>query len=153
MVEIKQVGTELIEETEIPVFEATDLATGSLVESKNWFEKSKDKWHLVLGANSANRKYVAHNEILANLNEEGKYVVEDKTTGPRVIGTARPHKKLEPYMTEEDRATYEDIIARAIAAKEADKPAKVDPNSVEGLTAAIARMQAKLAALTATDAE
>ena len=111
-----------------PVFEAVDLATGEEVVTKNWFEKSKDKWHIVLGPNSANRKYIAHNEFYAK-SEDDIYIVEDKTTGPRVLGTAQPDKKLVPYMTAEDKEKYDAIIARAIENRNAQK--KVEATDAE----------------------
>lgn len=124
-----------------PVFEAVDLTTGEIVTTKNWFEKSKDKWHIVLGPNSANRKYIAHNEFFAKA-ENDEYVVEDKTTGPRVLGTAQPDKALVPYMTAEDKERYEAIIARAIENRNAQK--KVELTEEEKLEAQIAKLQAKL---------
>ena len=126
-----------------PIFEAIDLATNEVVTTKNWFEKSKDKWHIVLGPNSANRKYIAHNEFFAKA-QDGVYVVEDKTTGPRALGTAQPDRKLVPYMTDEDREKYEAIIARAMQNREAQK--NVELTEEEKLMAQIAKLQAKLAA-------
>lgn len=143
----------LIEETANgPVFEAVDLVSGEKVEAKNWFEKSKDKWHIVLGQNSANRKYIAHNEFYAKA-EDGVYTVEDKTTGPRVLGTAQPDKKLVPFMTPEDKEKYDAIIARAIENRNAQK--NVELTEEEKLEAQIAKLQAKLATkrAAATDAE
>lgn len=135
------VEIKLIETTENgPVFEATDLETGEIVSTKNWYEKSKDKWHIVLGPNSANRKYVAHNEFFAKA-EDDTYVVEDKTTGPRVLGTAEPDKKLVPYMTDEDREAYEGIIARAKANRDSQKAKPMTEE--EKLQAQIAKAQAK----------
>lgn len=134
----------LLEQTENgPVFVAEDLTTGEEVAAKNWFEKSKDKWHIVLGANSANRKYIAHNEFFAKA-EDGVYVVEDKTTGPRVLGTAQPDKALVPYMTAEDKEKYDAIIARAIENRNAQK--NVELTEEEKLMAQIAKLQAKLEA-------
>lgn len=134
-----------------PIFEAMDLATNEAVVAKNWFEKSKNKWHIVLGANSANRKYIAHNEFFAKA-EGGVYVVEDKTTGPRVLGTSQPDKKLVPYMTEEDKEKYDTIIARAIENRNAQK--NVPMTEEEKLEAQIAKLTAKLAAKKAeVDAE
>lgn len=126
-----------------PIFEAVDLSTGEVVTTKNWFEKSKDKWHIVLGPNSANRKYIAHNEFYAKA-EDGVYTVEDKTTGPRVLGTSQPDKKLVPYMTDADREEYEAIIARAIENRNTQK--NVVLTEEEKLEAQIAKLQAKLAA-------
>ena len=85
------------EENGINTFEAMDIDNNNeLVEVKNWFEKSKDKWHIVLGPNSANRKYIAHNEYNAKATEAGEYTVEDRTTPPRELGTAQPDRKLVP---------------------------------------------------------
>lgn len=119
-------------------FNAVDLETGEEINCKNWFEKSKDKWHVVLGPNSANRKYVAHNEIKSKL-VDGVYIVEDKTSGPRVLGTARPDTKLIPFMTEEDKVRHEEIIAAAIKNRDAERTEE------EKLEAEIKRLQAKLA--------
>jgi hypothetical protein len=133
-----------------PEFEALDLATGDVVTTKNWFEKSKDKWHIVLGPNSANRKYIAHNEFFSKAVDD-EYIVEDKTTGPRVLGTAQPDKKLVPYMTPEDKEAYDAIIARAIENRNAQKPAELSEE--DKLRARIAKLQAKLAALDEAEAE
>lgn len=138
------VELKLIEQTENgPVFEAVDLESGDAVVAKNWFEKSKNKWHVVLGPNSANRKYIAHNEFFAKA-EDDVYVIEDKTTGPRVLGTAQPDKKLVPFMTAEDKELYDGIIARAIENRAAQK--SVPLTEEEKLEAQIAKLQAKLAA-------
>ena len=131
-----------------PIFEAVDLATNEEIQAKNWFEKSKDKWHIVLGPNSANRKYIAHNEFFAKA-VDGEYTVEDKTCGPRVLGTAQPDKKLVPYMSDEDKEKYEAIIARAIENRNAQK--KVELTEEEKLIAKIEKLQAKLAASKAND--
>ena len=131
-------------ENEQPVFEALDLETNEEVQAKNWYEKSKSKWHIVLGPNSANRKYIAHNEFFAKKDDNDEYVVEDKTTGPRVLGTAQPDKKLVPYMTAEDKEMYDAIIARAIENRNAQKA--VELTEEEKLEQAIAKLEAKLAA-------
>lgn len=125
-----------------PVFEALDLTTGTEVLVKNWFEKSKDKWHIVLGPNSANRKYVAHNEFFAKA-EDDVYIVEDKLTGPRVLGTAQPDRGLVPFMTAEDKEAYDGIIARAVENKNSQKKELTDEEKLE---AQIAKLRAKLAA-------
>lgn len=124
--------------------EAVDLTTNEAVSAKMWFEKSKDKWHIVLGANSANRKYIVFNEFSNNQNEDGEYIVEDKTTGPRVLGTSQPDRKLVPFMTPEDKAEYDAIIERAIANKNSQKAAPLTEE--EKLERQIAKLQAKLAA-------
>jgi hypothetical protein len=125
------------------VFSAEDVETGEPVVVKNWYEKSKDKWHIVLAANSANRKYVAHNEFFAKaVNDE--YIVADKTSAPRTLGTAQPDKKLVPFMTAEDKEQYDSIIARAL---ENMKASRVEKTDEEKLLEKIAKLQAKLAAL------
>lgn len=135
----------LIAQTENgPEFEALDIATNEQVVAKNWYEKSKDKWHIVLGPNSANRKYIAHNEFFAKA-ENDEYVVEDKTTGPRVLGTAQPDKKLVPYMTAEDKEQYDAIIARAIENRNSQKT--VELTDEEKLQKQIEKLKAKLALL------
>ena len=133
-----------------PVFEAIDLDTNETVTAKNWFEKSKNKWHIVLGPNSANRKYIAHNEFFAKA-EDDVYIVEDKTTGPRVLGTSEPDKKLVPYMTDEDREAYEAIIARAKANRDAQKNKPLTEE--EKIVAQIQKLLAKKAQLEALLAE
>lgn len=137
MVRITLIG----ENEQGPVFEALDLSTNESIPVKNWFEKSKDKWHIVLGPNSANRKYIAHNEFYAKA-EDGVYTVEDKTTGPRVLGTTQPDKALVPFMSPEDKERYEAIIARAIENRNAQK--SVELTEEEKLQAQIAKLQAKL---------
>lgn len=148
-VKITCIGTD---ENNLAQFVAVDLSTGEDVSAKNWYEKSKEKWHIVLGPNSANRKYIAHNEFFAKKDENNEYLVEDKTTGPRVLGTAQPDKKLIPYMTAEDKELYDAIIARAIENKNSQKA--VELSDEEKLMKAIAKLEAKLAAkLAAKDAE
>lgn len=133
-------------ESGVPEFEALDLATNESIPVKNWFEKSKDKWHIVLGPNSANRKYIAHNEFFAKA-ENDEYIVKDKTTGPRKIGTSQPDRHLIPFMTAEDKEAYDSIIARAIENRNAQKAQKPVMTEEEKLMAQIEKLQKKLAAL------
>jgi len=137
------VKIELIEQNEDgPVFEVTDLKTNEPVTAKNWYEKSKDKWHIVLGPNSANRKYIAH-ELFNKENEDGVMTVEDKTSGPRVIGTSQPDRKYVPFMTAEDKEEYDAIIERATANRASKKEQPLTEE--EKLEAQIAKLEAKLA--------
>ena len=134
----------LVDETgEQPIFEALEAVDNAPVTCKNWFEKSKDKWHIVLGPNSANRKYIAHNEFFAKA-VDGEYTVEDKTTGPRVLGTAQPDRALVPYMTPEDKKEYDEILERAIANRNAQKA--IPLTEEEKLEAQIKKLMEKLAA-------
>lgn len=157
MVKIVKTGTD---EAGLPIFVATEVDSGEPVSVKNWFEKSKNKWHIVLGPNSANRKYIAHNEFNANAKDEDgamTYVVEDKTTGPRVMGTAQPDRWAVPFMTAEEKETYDGIIARAMERREAERAAaKAAPlTEEEKLQRKIAALEAKLKKLEAekTDEE
>jgi hypothetical protein len=131
------------------VVEAIDNATNEPVAAKIWFEKSKNKYHIVLGPNSSNRKYVAWNEFANNQDENGEYLVEDKIGGPRTLGTSQPDKKLIPFMTEEDKALYDEIIERAIANKASQK--KQPLSEAEKLEKQIAKLQARLAGLNDED--
>ena len=131
------------------VVEAIDNATNEPVAAKIWFEKSKNKYHIVLGPNSSNRKYVAWNDFANNQDENGEYLVEDKIGGPRTLGTSQPDKKLIPFMTEEDKALYDEIIERAIANKASQK--KQPLSEAEKLEKQIAKLQARLAGLNDED--
>lgn len=126
-----------------PLYAALDLDTNKEVPVKNFYEKSKDKWHIVLGPNSANRKYVSRNEFNTGA-KDGEYLVEDKTTGPRVLGTAQPDKALVPFMTAEDKADYDAIIARAMENRDSQK--NVPLTEEEKLQKKIDALTAKLAA-------
>lgn len=121
---VKIIKSGFDESNNVNIYDCIDIDNNDeQVVCKNWYEKSKDKYHVVLGPNTANRKYIAHNEIEKNL-VDNEYVVADKTSGPRRLGTSEPHKKLVPYMTEEDKAAYEEIIGRAKKNKEALAPKK-----------------------------
>lgn len=146
-VKITLVGEYAEEETQ---FEALDLETQEPVELKNWFEKSKNKWHVVLSTNSANRKYVSHNELMSKLDENNQYLVEDRTTPPRRLGTAQPDKHLIPFMTTEgDLEKYNAIIARAIENRESQKAQPL--TEIEKLERKIAAAEKKLAAAIAAE--
>lgn len=127
-------------------FMAEDLNTGKEVATKVWYEKSKSKYHIVLGPNSANRKYISLNEFDKN-NKEGEYVIEDKTTAPRVIGTSEPDKKLIPYMSDEDKARYTEIVDRAKEAMLAEKVAnkKQPKTELEKLLEKKAKLEKQIA--------
>lgn len=132
-------------------FMAEDLNDGKEVATKVWYEKSKDKYHIVLGPNSANRKYVSLNEFNAK-NTEGEYIVEDKTSAPRVIGMNEPDKKLIPYMSEEDKARYLEIIGKAKEAQLAEKAAnkKQPKTELEKLLEKKAKLEKQIADAEAT---
>lgn len=151
MVKIKQVG---LSEEGLPIFEATEIETGELIQVKNWFEKSKNKWHIVLGPNSANRKYIAHNEFNSKKDANDEYIVEDKTTAPRVMGTAQPDAWAKKYMTEEELADYNAIIERAMERRAQEIAAnKSQPKTeIEKLEAKIKKLEAQIAKAKAEEA-
>lgn len=127
-------------------FMAEDLSNGEEVATKVWYEKSKDKYHIVLGPNSANRKYVSLNEFDTK-NTNGEYIVEDKTSAPRVMGMSEPDKKLIPYMSEEDKERYNEIISKAREKQLAEKAAnkKQPMTELEKLLAKKAKIEAMIA--------
>ena len=125
-------------------FQAVEADTGAEVSTRVWYEKSKDKFHIVLGENSSNRKYIAVNAFIEGQNDDGEFHVEDKTTGPRVLGTAQPDRKLVPFMTAADKASYDAIIERALANRASTK--EQPQTEEERLEAQIAKIKARLAA-------
>ena len=80
--------------------------------------------YIILTANSSNRKCVNEKnaEKFFAENPDGK--IELKYKGTRTIGASGPklpNAKLIAYLSEEEQNEYKDIIARAIAARDADK--------------------------------
>ena len=104
---------------------------------------------IVLPKNPANRKWISKNKLdtIANFPAEGLVLEykESKKLGPYT----RETKPLEDYLNEEDRATYDALMAKAKANKEAAiaaaKAAANDP--VKKLELQIEKMQAQLRAL------
>lgn len=135
-------------------FMAEDLNNGEEVTTKLFYEKSKDKYHIVLGPNSANRKYISLNEFNAK-NTDGEYVVEDKTSAPRVIGMSEPDKKLIPYMSEEDKERYTEIVTKAREAQLAEKAAnkKQPKTELEKLLEKRAKLEKQIAEAEAANQE
>ena len=87
-----------------------------------------------LPENSANRQFV----MLSKIPDEG-LELEPRVTPPRVLNTG---KKLEDYMTDEERKTIDAIMEKCRQRKEADKPKEL--TEVEKLQAKIAKLQAKV---------
>lgn len=100
--------------------------------------KTGKDW-VVLPENSANRKVAD----LAKITEEG---IELKYRETRTIGARTSGKKLQDYMTDEERATIDAIMEKCKQRKEADKPAP--KTEIEKLQEQIAKYQAKIAKLT-----
>lgn len=106
--------------------------------------------YIILTPNAANRKNV--NEKNADKffaeNPDGKIELTYKAT--RKVGTAgpkMPNAKLISYLSEEEQEEYKAIIARAIAARDADK--KKPMTELEKAQAAAERAKAKYEALLA----
>ena len=103
-------------------------------------ENKTGKDWIVLPENSANRKVVD----LAKVTDEPLELNYRET---RVVGPRGSGKKLEDYMTPEERATVDAIIAACKERKLADKPQpKTELQKAMDL---VAKYQAKVAALQA----
>jgi hypothetical protein len=110
---------------------------------------TKDNVSLILPTNASNRKYYALkkvDEILATEPYVGLTYKATRTLGSTGTRTTyMPNAKLISYLPEEEQEEYKAIIARAIAAKDADK--KKPMTELEKAQAAFERAQAKLAKL------
>lgn len=76
-----------------------------------------------LPTNPSNRKYWAVSK-LTDVPTELTYK-ESKTLGPRT--ESKPRKKLEDYLTDDEKATIAAIMEKAKERREADKPAPLTP--------------------------
>lgn len=102
-------------------------------------KKTNVNW-LVLPENAANRKLINPAKLeKANGFIELTYK-ESKVLGPRE--NASPRKKLEDYLTDEEKAIIADIMEKAKERREADKPKPLTP--VEKAKRELERAQAKL---------
>lgn len=106
-----------------------------------WYEKKSDATHVKLPKdNPSGRTYVRQ----AKVDEVGTYEFDKKTEFRTLSGGGWKNR-----MTAEEAAEYERLEKRLDKIKSAAwarKPVKVDPNSVEGIEAQIAKLKAKLAA-------
>lgn len=118
-----------------------DLESGERSEA---LAMSKDGSALMLPANRANRKFIKPSVVDEKLNE-GKCLLTYKSTKHIGSVSKMPNEKLISYLSEEDQNEYKEIIARAIAAKEADK--KKPMTELEKAQAQLERAKAKLAKL------
>ena len=84
---------------------------------------TKDGISFILPDNPSNRKYWAISK-LSDVPTELTYK-ESKTLGPRT--ESGPRKKLEDYMTDEEKATIAAIIEKAKERREADKRTPLTP--------------------------
>ena len=104
--------------------------------------------YIILTPNAANRKCVNEKnaEKFFAENPDGKIELCYKATRKLgVAGPKMPNAKLIAYLSEEEQEEYKAIIARAIAARDADK--KKPMTELEKAKAAAERAQAKLAKL------
>lgn len=104
-------------------------------------KKTNINW-LVLPENAANRKLINP----AKLEKAGGYLEltykESVVIGPRGEN-GEPRKKLEEYLTDEEKTIIADIMAKAKARREADKPKPLTEK--EKLQRQLAKLQEKLA--------
>lgn len=119
---------------------------GEVVEvTKTWFEKAKNKWWYILPKNSLNRTYVS----VDKLEREQEIDLGNTVHVARVLGSSG--KNWQEYMTENEKAQYEQAQAVVVgieqACKERKAADKAAPKSEkEKLLAQIAKLQAKIAA-------
>jgi hypothetical protein len=104
--------------------------------------------YIILTPNASNRKCVNKKNADAYFAEHPDGCIELTYKATRTIansGPKMPNAKLISYLSEEEQEEYKAIIARAIAAKDADK--KKPMTELEKAQAAFERAQAKLAKL------
>ena len=103
---------------------------------------------IVLGKNPANRQYCAVAKANAGIEAEGFFVITPRTSEPRVLGSygpKLPNEKLISYLPEAEQEEYRAIIARAIAARDAEKNRPLTER--EKLERDLAKAEAKFAKL------
>lgn len=107
-----------------------------------WYEKKTDAWHIKLPKDNESGRTYVRESLLANKDEFEFETKTEHRTG--LIGGGWRAK-----MTQEEAKEMAELEARIEEIKKAAsarQPAKVDPNSVEGIEAAIAKLKAKLEA-------
>lgn len=105
-----------------------------------------EPYTLVLPQNPSNRKYFNSKKVDAAGGTIELTFKESKTFGPRT-NNGEPKKKLEDYLTDEEKSILADIMAKAKARREADKPKPL--TEVEKAKRAAEKAQAKYEALLA----
>jgi len=115
--------------------------TGETFDCTRWYEKKTDAWHVKLPAgNPSGRTYVRE----SNFANSDIYEFETKTEHRTGLATGGWRAKMTADEAKQV-AEAEALIASIKEAAMARVTEKVDPNSVEGLEAQIAKLQAKLA--------
>ena len=110
---------------------------------------------IVLGKNPANRQYCAVAKANVGIEADGYFVITPRTTEPRVLGSMGPklpNEKLISYLPEAEQDAHRAIIARAIAARDAEKNRPLTDRekaekALEAAKAKLAKLEAELAAL------
>lgn len=125
-----------------------DLESGERSEA---LTISSDKVSLGLPKNRANRKFAKPNVVDEKLEKGERYLMTYKESKHFGSVSKMPNEKLISFLSEEDQNEYKEIIARAIAAKEADK--KKPMTDLEKAQAQLERAKAKLAKLIEEAAE
>lgn len=119
---------------------------GEVVEvTKTWFEKAKNKWWYILPKNSLNRTYVS----VDKLEREQEIDLGNTVHVARVLGPSG--KNWQEYMTEDEKAQYEQAQAVIAGIEQACKDRKAADKAApksekDKLLAQIAKLQAKIAA-------
>lgn len=105
---------------------------------------------IALTKNAANRQYCAVKKADAGIDADGFFTLTVRTEGPRKLGpagTKMPNSKLISYLPEDLQEEYKAIIAKAIAAREAEMNRPLTEREKAERT--IAKLQAQLAKLQA----
>lgn len=114
---------------------------GQRMVCKTWFEKAKDRWHVVLPKNNpTGRTYITK----ALVDATGKFEFDDRVEPPRQLGNNGWQSRL----TEEEKEELEQLNARIAEIKEIamSRPVK-ELTEEEKTERQIAALQRKLAAL------
>lgn len=111
---------------------------------------------LVLPKNPANRQYCAVAKADAGIAENGEFILTVRTTPKKDVSTYSnklPNEKLIAYLPEAEQEEYRAIIARAIAARDAEREAnkKKPMTETEKAQAKVAKIIAQLKEMGMTD--
>lgn len=113
---------------------------------------------LVLPKNPANRQYCAVAKAEAGIEENGEFILTVRTTPKKDVASYSnklPNEKLIAYLPEAEQEEYKAIIARAIAARDAEREAnkKKPMTETEKAQAKVTKIIAQLKELGMTDAD
>lgn len=113
---------------------------------------------LVLPKNPANRQYCAVAKADAGITENGEFVLTVRTTPKKDVSSYSnklPNEALIAYLPEAEQEEYKAIIARAIAARDAEREAnkKKPMTETEKAQAKVTKIIAQLKELGMTEAD